>query len=89
MRKECAKYSLPNEKKFWVIPPNLSIKPTDYFKPSKENLRVFFYPATPLNYKNHVLIIEAFSKLSESGIKDYQFIFTFERDDTLLTKKLY
>ncbi len=89
MREECAKYSLPNSEKFRVISPNLSIEPKDHFKPSKENLRVFFYPATPLNYKNHALIIEAFSKLSDSDIQDYQVIFTFERDDTRLTKRLY
>lgn len=49
---------------------------------------LFFYPAGPLLYKNHELIVEACKRLKEQEITDYKIIFTFRGDENKLAKTL-
>lgn len=51
-----------------VIPEGLSYK--------EQSKPCFFYPANGAPFKNHRIIIDACKQLSESGIKDYEVVFT-------------
>ena len=49
---------------------------------------VFFYPAAPFSYKNHMSIIRASKKLLENGFREYEVIFTFNGNENKLSKKI-
>ena len=42
--------------------------------------RGFFYPASPLVYKNHERILQAMERLADRGIRDYEVTFTLTAD---------
>lgn len=50
--------------------------------------KTFFYPATPLEYKNHMIIVKACMKLKEEGITDYTVIFTMNGNETNCARRL-
>ena len=41
----------------------------------------FFYPATPLLYKNHSLILDACGELAKLGVGGYRIVFTLDESD--------
>ena len=48
----------------------------------------FFYPSTPVEYKNHVSIVKACIKLKEKDFMDYTVIFTMDGKETRCAKQL-
>jgi glycosyltransferase involved in cell wall biosynthesis len=70
-------YSLDNIE---IIKPEFNLPNIDKTKEkSKEKYRIF-YPAAPIKFKNHNIIIEALSKLKD---KEFECIFTFTKEDNL------
>ena len=82
MKKACIEQTRVNGKKMKVISPKVKIHIQKEFVPSKDNLRTFFFPAGPMIYKNHSIIIETCKMLKEKGIEDYKVIFTLEGDES-------
>ncbi|MEH7106446.1 glycosyl transferase family 1, partial [Bacillus sp. JJ1764] len=78
MKSSCIKKTGVNNNKMEVVPPNLNIQVTKFFKPSKESFSTFFYPASEFIYKNHSVIVEACKKLKDNNINNYKVIFTLK-----------
>ena len=53
-----------------------------------ESSHTFFYPATPLSYKNHMVILRACNMLKNKGITDYKVIFTMTGTENKLAMDL-
>lgn len=76
------------EDKIIVIPPTINIVPKKFFSYENMSIPSFVYPATPLIYKNHQIIIDACKQLTEEGISNFQVIFTLTGNENELSKKL-
>ena len=80
------KTDIPLEK-VHVIPPKLDEKITEKFIVEENSFKMFFYPASLISYKNHILIIEAAKLLFDRGITDFKIIFTLENNEEGYLKK--
>lgn len=89
MKQACILKSGVDETKIHVIPPRINIEPKDLFKPTKEALSTFFYPAAAMKYKNHTLILRACRQLQRRGISGYSVIFTLSGDENEYAEKLF
>jgi glycosyltransferase involved in cell wall biosynthesis len=77
-----------DQSKITVIPPkiNVDIEGTfDYSTIKKE--KIFFYPASAIDFKNHKIIIQALLKLN-SYSKSYSVLFTLNGEENKNIKKL-
>lgn len=91
MKKAVAEKCKVNIEKIKVVSPKIDIdKDTGIVSNDicEEN-KSFFYPATPLIYKNHKTILEAMKILKDEGIDNYKVLFTFKGDENKLAKKLF
>ena len=67
-----------------VVRPEIKKINVDSIKSIPKNKFRIFYPATPLVYKNHKIIIEASGLLKkEKDIEDIECIFTFDKSENL------
>lgn len=89
MKEFCVNCTKVSSEKITVIQPNIAIGDLERFENIPENLKRFIYPATPLKYKNHMLILQACKKLQEEGVQDYEVLFTFNKYDGVCAKHLY
>lgn len=63
--------------------PLVNIEVNNKFQETKESLSTFFYPASPMMFKNHKDIIDACLKLKREGVENYQVIFTISGNEDL------
>ncbi len=77
------------EKKIAILQPDITSNNIGCFEDNTENRKRIFYPATAFTYKNHMTLLKALVKVQESGIYDYEAIFTIRPDENDYTKKLY
>ena len=89
MKNACVEKLNINPVKIEVLPPKINIEVINKFKPTKENLSTFFYPASGVLFKNHRIIIDACMKLKEQGINDYTIIFTLNGNENRYVVQLY
>ncbi|MFY9995222.1 MAG: glycosyltransferase [Leclercia sp.] len=74
---------------------NIDILRPNFLMPAKDNSEtlvvdakgcpgvkttIFLYPATPINYKNHQIILQAINKLVSKSFNDFVFQVTFEKN---------
>ena len=89
MAEACIAKTKVKYEKIFVMPPQISVEIKEYFKPTKESLQTFFYPASGLIYKNHKLIVEAVKILKRQGISEYKMVFTLTGDENKNILDLY
>lgn len=89
MKKACIEKLKVNGDKIEVLPPKVNIEVKKYFKPTKESLSTFFYPASGVEFKNHRIIVETCSELKKEGIDNYKVIFTLKGDENKNISVLY
>lgn len=89
MKEACIKQVGADSNKIDVQQPKIDMKMIIPFVDTPEHRKNFFYPATPLEYKNHMVILEAFKMLQDEGITNYKITFTFNGDESEYAKKLY
>lgn len=89
MKDACVSKAKVMPEKIAVIPPEINIEIKQYFEPTEEHLRTFFYPASGFIYKNHKLIVDAALLLKERGVSDYKIIFTLKGDENKHIVGLY
>ena len=77
-----------DSEKILVIPPVIDIVPKKLFAYENMDIPTFIYPATPLIYKNHKVIIEACKQLVQEGITNFRVIFTMTGTENKLARKL-
>lgn len=65
------------------------VKMSDKIEKTKFEKTTFFYPASSEEFKNHKLIVEAVSKLVEKGYRNFEILFTIEKDENEYTERLY
>jgi len=62
------------------------------FEGNKQNeiskIPIFFFPGTPLVFKNHAVIVRACRELIHDGIRDFTIVFTFEANDNRISRKI-
>lgn len=91
----CKRFPNINAKRIHVIRPNLpeidveSVQEIDI----TENKKLLLYPATPLRYKNHIVILKALSKIREENPKLFEtlkvvFTVSSESELALTVKKM-
>ena len=76
------------EDKIIVIQPKINIVPKKFFSYENMSIPTFVYPATPLIYKNHQIIIDTCKQLTKKGISNFQVIFTLTGNENELSNKL-
>ncbi|QRN85472.1 glycosyltransferase [Clostridia bacterium] len=89
LREECLKKVKTAPSKFELIHPDVNIKVKKYYKQENENLKLFFYPASGAEYKNHKIIVEVTKELIASGITNFKVIFTLNGNESNHIKNLY
>lgn len=89
MKKACVEQTDTEENKIEVQQPTIDSSMIISFVDTLENRKTFFYPAVPLEYKNHKVILEAFKMLQDEGVSDYKVIFSFKGDENSYAKQLY
>lgn len=86
VRTSLKKY-LDNPEKIIKNPPIVDFS-NDFDGEAEFNGHEFVYPATPLEYKNHMVIVEACKLLEKEGISDYSVYFTMNENDNPLAMNL-
>lgn len=89
IKNACVKKTNVDSDKIVVISPEVEVEVNGCFKPTKKALKTFFYPAKPIVYKNHEVILEASRLLKQHKINDYEILFTFDGNENLHAMKLY
>lgn len=88
MKKACIKETGVDESKILVQPPKISIEPKALFKPTQETLSTFFYPAAPLSYKNHDVILDACALLLKEKV-NFKVLFTIKGNENDHARRLF
>ena len=88
MKDACVEKTQVSPDKITVIPPVINIVPQKLFAYENMDIPTFIYPATPLIYKNHKVIIEACKQLVKEGITNFRVIFTMTGTENKLARKL-
>ena len=88
MKDACIEKTGINAEKIVVIPPVVNIEPKKFFAYENMDIPTFIYPATPLIYKNHKVIIEACKQLVRERITNFRVIFTMTGTENKLARKL-
>lgn len=84
MRQACVRYADPA--RVAVVPPKINRGYVIPYRDTPESRRIFFYPAAPLPYKNHIAIIDACRQMQAD---DYCVIFTFTGNESRYARRLY
>ncbi|MFL2133610.1 glycosyltransferase [Desemzia sp. FAM 23990] len=77
------------KEKFIVKHPKLNLTVKKIYSMEEKDSKLFFYPASGMDYKNHRIIVGACKKLMHEGINNYNIIFTLEGNENEEIKKLY
>ena len=88
MKDACIEKTGIDSEKIMVIPPVIDIVPKKFFAYENMDIPTFIYPATPLVYKHHKVIIEACKQLVQEGITNFRVIFTMTGTENKLARKL-
>lgn len=88
MKDACVEKTKAPSDKITVIPPVINIVPKRLFAYENMDIPTFIYPATPLIYKNHKVIIEACKQLVKEGVTNFRVIFTMTGTENKLARKL-
>lgn len=88
MKDACIEKTGIDSEKIVVIPPVINIVPKKFFTYENMDIPTFIYPATPLIYKNHKVIIEACKQLVHEGITNFRVIFTMTGTENKLARRL-
>lgn len=72
--------------KIAIIPPEIKLAGSKKFKNSQRAFKSFFYPAMPLLYKNHDVILQAAKILKSAGCADFSLYFTIPPDSETAKK---
>lgn len=92
MQNLCIRETKERPEKFVVETPTLvneiKGKYKEKNKEKNKDIVTFFYPAGAHVYKNHELIVKAVAHMCDSGIKNFQVIFTLVGDENKVTKKI-
>lgn len=89
MKEACVHKAAVSNDKVAVIPPYVSLDNIPRYIDALESRKVFFYPAGPFSYKNHMLILKACVLLKQRGITDYKVIFTLTGHENTYSEKLF
>lgn len=76
MRDAAMKKAKVNQSKFKVIPPSFDSNNQYNYRDTYEARKVFFYPASYVAYKNHIVILNAARLLIEDGYDNFEIVFT-------------
>lgn len=88
MKDACIEKTGIESEKIVVIPPVIDIVPKKLFAYENMDIPTFIYPATPLIYKNHKVIIEACKQLVQEGITNFRVIFTMTGTENKVARQL-
>lgn len=86
MKDACIELTKCNADKFIIKPPEIQLPENKYY-PDKNQL-MFFYPASGLFYKNHIIVIESIIGIPEQ-YKKFRVVFTLVGNENASIKKLY
>lgn len=89
MKDACVQQIKVDPSKIIMLQPSIKIVAKRSYKQEDENNKLFFYPASPLPYKNHNLIVEVAKLLKQQGIENYSVIFTIVGNENSNVKKMY
>jgi len=92
LKREISKISNVDEKKIEVVRPTFSVPEISLEKLKlKDEKKIFFYPATEFEYKNHHLILDALDYLIQSkeiDCNELEVIFTLSGEENEYSSKL-
>jgi len=77
-----------NENRYTIIQPQINIEIKKMYKLNDASINMFFYPAAPLIYKNHIIIIKACMFLKKQGFDNFKIFFTLKGDENKYIQRL-
>lgn len=89
MKKACVDQCGVDSLKVEVQTPQIDTSKIKKYMATEESRKTFFYPATALNYKNHITLLNASKLLIDKGINDFNIILTIKGNENKLAKELY
>ena len=89
MKEACLQKTNADPNKFEVKQPDVNIKVKKYYEQENEDFKLFFYPASGFEYKNHRIIVAAAKKLIEHGVTNFKIVFTLKDNENGHVKNLY
>jgi glycosyltransferase involved in cell wall biosynthesis len=89
MKEACVRKIKVAPSKFKVIRPSVNIKIKKSYQQDDELNKLFFYPADPLSYKNHTIIVEVAKLLKKKGLHNFRVVFTLAGNETRNVVKMY
>lgn len=89
LKEACLKKLNADSNKFELKQPDINIKVKRYYEQENDNVKVFFYPASALEYKNHKIVVESAKELVVNGITNFNVVFTLKGNESNYIKALY
>ena len=89
MKEICVKKASLDPHAVMIISPTVKIPDDFKFIDNPSHRKTFFYPASPMIYKNHSLVLKSCEILKQRGINDYNVIFTLNGSENPHIKKLF
>lgn len=89
MKEALMKKAGVEEENIIIQAPDIKMNVIGAFINTPQNRKRFFYPATAFNYKNHATLLEAIKYAVDSGLEDYEVIFTLNKAENSYTESLY
>lgn len=78
-----------NAEKFLLKKPDLNIEVKKVYEQQSVSKKIFFYPATCFEYKNHMAIVDAILKMSKLDRNKIEVVFTFNGSENKLAQNIY
>lgn len=89
MKDALANKARVDRNKIVIMQPDITSNTIGNYIENTINKGVFFYPATPFSYKNHMTLLKGIKYAVDLGMKDYELILTLLPNENKLTEKLY
>lgn len=78
-----------DESKIEIQQPIFNIKVKEKYTQKKRKDNLFFYPAGPFEYKNHILLLKACMELKKMKINNYKIVLSLKGDENNHLKNIY
>jgi len=88
MKEACVQKIKVSPSKIKVICPEVNITIKKSYQQDNEAMKLFFYPASAIPYKNHAIIVEAVKGLKQKGLDNVRVVLTLEGHENKAVEKM-
>lgn len=89
IKEACLSRVKTDPNKFEIDEPRIKVTVSNYYKKDEDNFKLFFYPSSAMEYKNHSIIVEATQTLVKANINNFKILFTLNGSENKRIKNIY